>query len=128
MKLRGTVDFIYTDNESNADITAKAVNISELPQGMAGETSMLYRFKENEKDKLYMQKATIRVSYNNPKDAPWSREEFIGITLHEIGHALGIMNHSGNRGDIMFHDVSTYRKGSVSNRDINTIKKIYGNI
>lgn len=127
-ELRSLVDFIYVDSEENADITAKAVDIKELPQGMAGETGMLYQYYLNDKNKLFMQKAKIRVSYNNPMGANWTSDEFMGITLHEIGHALGILEHSSHRGDIMYYDVSTYRKGTISNRDVNTIKKIYGNI
>lgn len=44
--------------------------------------------------------------------------------LHEIGHALGITNHSSNPADIMFA-TKTARQNGLSVRDKNTIKLIY---
>lgn len=44
--------------------------------------------------------------------------------LHEIGHALGITNHSSNPADIMFA-TKTARQNGLSQRDKNTIKMLY---
>lgn len=44
--------------------------------------------------------------------------------LHEIGHALGITNHSSNPGDIMYQTKTALQNG-LSVRDKNTIKMIY---
>ena len=45
--------------------------------------------------------------------------------LHEIGHALGITNHSPNPADIMYA-TKTARQNGLSVRDKNTIKILYG--
>lgn len=44
--------------------------------------------------------------------------------LHEIGHALGITNHSPNPADIMYA-TKTARQNGLSVRDKNTIKMLY---
>ena len=44
--------------------------------------------------------------------------------LHEIGHALGITNHSSDPGDIMYA-TKTARQHGLSMRDKNTIRLIY---
>jgi TonB family protein len=46
-----------------------------------------------------------------------------GICLHEIGHALGLVNHSLDPHDIM-HPYLTQQK-ALSSRDIKTIKRLY---
>ena len=44
--------------------------------------------------------------------------------LHEVGHALGITNHSSDPGDIMY-PTKTARQNGLSMRDKNTIRLIY---
>ena len=45
-------------------------------------------------------------------------------TRHELGHALGIWGHSNNKEDVLyFSQVSN--PPSISQRDINTLKKVY---
>jgi predicted Zn-dependent protease len=72
----------------------------------------------------------------------WSREEMRAIILHEMGHALGIKEHSDSKSDIMYWRVQekSYRvpvpvipyplfwKSLVSKpsqRDINTLIRLY---
>lgn len=45
------------------------------------------------------------------------------IVTHELGHALGLIGHSQDRGDMMFKDTDEYSR--VSQRDLNTLQKIY---
>ena len=47
--------------------------------------------------------------------------------LHEIGHSLGLLGHSSNRGDIMFMMSRGENEAEVlSARDINTARLLYG--
>jgi hypothetical protein len=45
--------------------------------------------------------------------------------LHEIGHGLGIEGHSSNPSDIMYYAVSARQSGHLTNRDCNTISRLY---
>lgn len=55
-----------------------------------------------------------------------------GAFLHEMGHALGIFGHSKDKDDLMFafeigprNKLTQDEDGSISNRDVNTLKRIY---
>jgi predicted Zn-dependent protease len=51
------------------------------------------------------------------------REQIYRMALHEVGHAIGIWGHSPDPGDIMFaHPIASH----LSNRDIRTVRKLYG--
>jgi hypothetical protein len=45
------------------------------------------------------------------------------VVAHELGHALGILSHSPERGDLMF--AVTDECSRISQRDLNTLKRIY---
>ncbi|HEY9677209.1 MAG TPA: matrixin family metalloprotease [Drouetiella sp.] len=45
------------------------------------------------------------------------------LLTHEFGHAIGIIGHSTQRGDMMFPNTDEYSR--ISQRDLNTLQKIY---
>ncbi len=46
------------------------------------------------------------------------------VVTHELGHALGIIGHSPDRGDMMYKDTDEFSR--ISQRDLNTLRKLYG--
>lgn len=51
------------------------------------------------------------------------QEQVRKLVLHELGHSIGIWGHSKDPGDIMYtHPIVS----ALSNRDVNTIQKLYG--
>lgn len=48
------------------------------------------------------------------------------VCLHEVGHALGINGHSNNNNDVMFFSESPTILPILSNRDMATIRRLYG--
>ena len=46
-------------------------------------------------------------------------------SLHEVGHALGLRGHSSNNHDIMFFSESPTTSPKLTERDINTIARLY---
>jgi len=125
-KLLSTINFVYTNNEKDADITAKAVDKSELDTNQAGVTYNTFNYYTNSK-KLYCSRSEIKIAYNK-NETEIDDNFFKTAALHEIGHAIGIISHSPNQYDIMYYSTESYQRNSISNRDINTIKKLYGNI
>lgn len=51
-------------------------------------------------------------------------DSILGAARHELGHGLGIWGHSLATSDIMYYS-QTPNLNSISDRDINTLKKIY---
>lgn len=71
-------------------------------------------------------KVSINVNTGEPNtDLPLAhrKEQVNKLVLHELGHAIGIWGHSSDPGDIMYtHPIVS----TLSQRDIKTIRKLYG--
>ncbi len=53
-------------------------------------------------------------------------DQVYGVCLHEIGHSLGLLNHSPNAHDVMFFsDRNAVERPELSGRDKNTLKLLY---
>ena len=48
------------------------------------------------------------------------------VAIHEIGHALGLLGHSSREDDIMYPSVSGTPRSAPSERDVRTIRRLYG--
>jgi TonB family protein len=70
----------------------------------------------------HMDVANISIKTTS-KIAPITDDEMRATCLHEIGHALGLVNHSPDPHDIMYPFLTQQR--ALSTRDINTIKLLY---
>lgn len=72
-------------------------------------------------------KAQIGTGFSSTKPIPFSQQEFVAITTHEVGHALGLL-HSDSEGDLMYPAIMRFTAASqwgLSQRDILTLKRIY---
>lgn len=102
--------------EPPADITCEFV--ADLPRqqpSVAGVTN--YQTSPH-----HMNSADIFIRTTN-KIAPLTDELMRAICLHEIGHALGLVNHSLDPHDVMFPYLSQQK--TLSERDVKTIRKLY---
>ncbi len=61
----------------------------------------------------------------NEELKPMSEEEAQWTCKHEVGHALGMYGHSSNSDDIMFYSLSLKPVTQLSQRDKNTIMRVY---
>lgn len=120
--LNGLIHFNFVSNEQDADIVCDIVD-----KVGPNKNGITYYGSLTDKDgKKYFQKVRMSLSHINDMGADNTNDIILTTALHEIGHALGIKYHSNSINDIMYYEVHTYRTNSLSNRDINTIKKIYG--
>jgi len=102
--------------ESPADITCQFV--SEFPKkeaDAAGVTS--YQTSPH-----HMDSAVISLK-TNCNVRPLTNELMRVVCLHEIGHALGLVNHSLDPHDVMYPYLNS--QTSLSRKDIKTIKLLY---
>ncbi len=113
----GCIHFVQANKESTANI--RVYFVPKVGDGLAGNTTHRSAGK-------YMLSANIEIGYIVPgsKNKTLSRKSVFAIALHEIGHALGIMGHSSNRNDIMYHTTDVIGI-HASNRDISTIREFY---
>lgn len=119
------IHFSFQNTPDNADIQCSFVDF--IKKGVAGVTEFS-GFLANVKtgERYFNPPVTISISLQDSNSGrPYTDSELQSIILHEVGHALGILDHTQNKNDIMFFSTETYKNSQISNRDVNTIKEIY---
>ncbi len=118
----GEISFIYVSSAQDANITCKFID--SFPDNKAGVTHINY--VQDADGKTYLNKADIEIALHIlGHTGVMPDANILAVTLHEIGHALGIVDHSANKNDIMYPSTATFKTTNISRRDINTVKKIY---
>ena len=112
------------------------IKILPLPDNVCEEKQCKYVVgytTPNYKDKI-LKNMTIILYAKDPYGNFFSDKELYNTTLHELGHALGIMGHSYSSEDLMYMQdtrtnsiYSKYRSSFqyLSSKDINTINLLY---
>ncbi|HEY9718734.1 MAG TPA: tetratricopeptide repeat protein [Trichormus sp.] len=122
----GVVSYKFVNNRESANLIFDYTDTPELctsehEAGLEGGNEMLVR-EDNT-----AAKGTVVVLVKNGPQATHFRD-IVLITktcLHEVGHALGIHGHSSNNHDVMFLAATPEPIGVLSERDKNTIMRIY---
>lgn len=99
--------------EATLDLKTRLFNI---PRAVTAETK--YKFHLQQNPTTIAHKMTVEISPN------YSGISLLATARHEIGHALGIWGHSPDAEDALYFSQVSDPPG-ISNRDINTLKKIY---
>jgi predicted Zn-dependent protease len=120
-----------TSSETEADIIIKRAlppvrakvnpetGLLNIPRARNGETSYYFYWRNRpDKIKILAHKMTIYLSPNQNPDYT------LTTIRHELGHALGIWGHSSVKTDALYYS-QVSDPVSVSDRDLNTLKKIY---
>ncbi|HEY9786996.1 MAG TPA: tetratricopeptide repeat protein [Candidatus Obscuribacterales bacterium] len=91
-------------------------------QGVEGTAETQWRLKDKS-----MEWVNIVILVSDGPGRPFrNREALTKLCLHELGHALGMRGHSPNNRDVMFFSTAIpTMSGVLSQRDKNTIKRIY---
>jgi predicted Zn-dependent protease len=93
-----------------------------LPMRMA-ETTYQVTQKTNQSDRLSSDSLTHQVTIIlSPNQADLT---LLAAARHELGHGLGIWGHSPDPTDVMYFS-QVRQPPEISDRDINTLKRIYG--
>jgi tetratricopeptide (TPR) repeat protein len=119
-KRLGLLTFQYVDF-GNANITINFGKAYKLNEFMNNQKELGSTNLEIKKGKLV--NAEITVFLLNRSNLKNTNQLFYSTLLHEVGHALGIAGHSDSPVDVMYSGAYAL---DLSNRDEQTIRKIYG--
>lgn len=110
--------FIFLNDPSQADVVVNWWNTAtpEVEKGASGLNSYQTWGK-------YLAKNDVFISLHSRTGEAWDSNVLYATALHELGHMIGIREHSNNPADIMYP--STTQQIHLSQRDINTMKMIY---
>jgi hypothetical protein len=116
--LNNRIIFVFMDDTTQTDMVVNwwAMATPQIERGACG-----MNIKQTWGN--YIAKNDIFMALHNPEGRPYSPQALYASALHEIGHSLGIEEHSDNPNDIMYH--TTHEKSRLSQRDINTALRIY---
>ncbi len=114
----GAADMVLAWAASKASLRDKSesgeANVSYSTTGSGRRTA------KNPGDITHAKITFVLVDINNKA---WAPGELRTVALHEIGHALGLMGHSKNASDIMYHQKNSVTEPSA--RDLNTLNQLY---
>lgn len=120
------IAYKFVDAADSADLVCDYTDHQELVSshhelGIDGNTEMLVKQDSSPG------KANIVVLVKDGPGAPnFKSEELVTLyCLHEVGHALGMHGHSPNTHDVMFPAVMLNSHPRLTERDKNTIRRIY---
>lgn len=116
---KNKVVFYYVNDPNKADIEARFVDILPgLPSGVAGLTNIKYNQQH------MMLKAVIYIPLKTSGGMTLSKDGVYTSMLHEIGHAIGIADHSKNPQNIMYPVIDVKREITIY--DLGELYRTYG--
>ena len=117
----GYLRFEVVPEQRNARIVCKLLRTVRNGGGHFGRKLGETMLDDNEGLEDGLKFSRVEVFFNLEQDP----REIPAITLHEVGHALGL-EHSGNPKDIMFPHSREPYADILSARDKNSIRRLYG--
>lgn len=118
----GKVKFVGVSTPEQADITLSWTdNVKDLDSpDEGGEARVKFGSKGIVHSDIFV------LTHNNLTGREHSADQIYGVCLHEIGHSLGLLNHSPDAHDIMFFsDRNANVRPQLSMRDRNTLNLLY---
>ncbi len=117
---KNKVVFYYVDSLEKADIDVVFVDRLATNFGRAiGLTDCKYYQSNN-----HMFHAQIIIPAKATNGRPLTRDDVYTSMLHEIGHAIGIVQHSTNPNNIMYPFIDAKRE--ITKYDLAELYRIYG--
>ncbi|MBY0357996.1 MAG: matrixin family metalloprotease [Candidatus Obscuribacterales bacterium] len=118
----GPLKFQFVETRQGCDIDCSWVDNPGMlsSPGEGGEAIMSY-------ERQYLRHSRILLlTKRTTDDGNVGDNEMFALCLHEVGHALGLVEHSPNHDDVMFCTVlSTKTKPQLSRKDVLTFQRLY---
>lgn len=122
----GTVSYKFVEKPDSANLVWSYTDdrkdcTTDSNTGLGGATDLKARIADEKPEKAN----TIILVKDHPNGTFRDQKLLTRSCLHEMGHALGMNGHSPNNQDVMFVFGNKDDKVTLSERDKNTIKKLY---
>lgn len=118
----GSFKFKFVDAAKDADILVKWTNDTKDVASIAEGGDVKFKHGPTGLNHVDLTILTL----NPSKDQPLTDELVSWISLHEVGHAMGLLGHSTNPKDVMFVSAPQIAEApTLTPRDKNTIVKLY---
>ncbi len=118
----GNFEFKFVDSANDADIYAKWTNDTKNVASIAEGGDVKFKHGPTGLNHVDLTILTL----NPSKDQPLTDELVSWISLHEVGHSIGLLGHSSNPKDVMFVSAPQVAElPNLSQRDKTTIVKLY---
>lgn len=118
----GKVRFVQAASKEEADLTLTWTdNVRDLDSpDEGGEARVKFGSKGVTHSDIFI------LTHNDLNGRECTPNQVYGVCLHEIGHSLGLLNHSPDAHDIMyFSDRNSTQRPQLSSRDKSTLNLLY---
>ena len=123
--------FEFTDNPQEADIDFRFIN-KDNTQCKDADCKYSLAFTTPQISGNKLKRFDIKFSITDNNNQLFPPQDIYLASMHEIGHALGIMGHSFNEENLMYPSKveenplhSKFRSRGITLQDINTIRLLY---
>lgn len=119
----GHISWRQVNNPRQADLVCRWTDITKRKgEGVeAGATRMLMETRKGGDVVVRGEISLLTTVYGRP----FSHSDMVKTCLHEVGHSLGLQGHSNVPGDIMYPSVNRNQVAYLTERDANTINRLY---
>lgn len=113
--------FKYVTSPKNAQIVVNFVKDASKTSKMENAAGVTYHKSVGDR----MLEARIEIADNAPNGAAFRKDAVYRIMVHEIGHAIGLFDHSNDKMSIMYFAKGS-RNQNITADDLKRLKFIYG--
>lgn len=117
----GRIAFRYITNPKEAQIKVEFVKDASKTSKMENAAGVTYHESIGSK----MVFARIQIADNAPNGAAFRKDAVFRVMVHEIGHAIGMFDHSPDHMSIMF-PVKNSRYQDIKPADLKFLSVLYG--
>lgn len=125
----GKIVFRYVQDPAKAQIKVRFVKDAAATSKMENALGVTYsKFKttciENQCS-TYMYHADIDIANNAPNGGLLLKDAVYRVMLHEIGHSIGLLDHSADPLSIMYPQKKS-RNATITDNDLKLLYRLYG--
>lgn len=119
----GKIVFKYVENPKDAQISVAFIKDASTNSQLSRAIGVTYPHVSGG----YMRAAEMEIASHVPGSAGrlMPKDRIYRVMIHEIGHAIGLLEHSADTASIMY-PTAISRNQAITKGDLNTLAKLYG--